>query len=778
MSNGFSHLAHWGAYLAEVADNQIVQVHPHPLDHDPSPLLANIPGSTSSPARIRRPAVRAGYLEHGPGATRTRGMEPFVEVEWEQALDLLAAELNRVVTSHGPAAIYGGSYGWASAGRFHHAQSHLKRFLNLLGGFTSSVNSYSLGASPVILGHVLGDGVNPFQFATSWRQIVDEVELVVAFGGLPVKNTFVSPGGVSAHHMRAHLHAAADNGVRFVSLSPLRDDLGEVAAEWIPTRPGSDVAVMLGIAYTLVTEQLHDRSFLARYTAGYDTFERYLLGATDGTPKSPEWAETISGVPAHRMVKLAREMAAHRTLVTVGWALQRAPYGEQPVWMAVTLAAMLGELGLPGRGFGHGYGSMAEVGAAPLVSELPSVPQGKNPVASFIPVARVADMLLDPGGSFDYNGRQLTYPDIRLVYWSGGNPFHHHQDLNRLRRAMGRPETVVVHEPFWTGMARHADIVLPSTVSLERDDLGGNRNDPMLIAMHRALEPHAEARDDFEIFSGLADRLGFGARYHENKTAHEWMRAMYDDWCDRVEAASGESLSSFEVFWEDGQVRAPVIENVTLLGAFRDDPVAHPLETPSGRIEIGSETIAAFGYDDCAGHPAWFHTETARNAGAFPLRLVANNPASRLHSQLDMGAYSQSTKIAGREPVRIHARDAQARGIDSGDIVLLRNERGACLAGAVVSEDILPGVVQLSTGAWYDPLDWSDPNALCVHGNPNLLTEDVGTSRLAQGCSGQLAWVEIERWTGPIPPIRAFNQPPFVSPGRASDQAAPQVPAR
>ncbi len=763
MTSGISQLSHWGAYLAEVSENDIVRVTPHPLDHDPSPLLGNIPGSTTSPARIKRPAIRKGWLENGPGATSKRGIDPFVEVEWDQALDLLALELDRVVTTHGPASIYGGSYGWASAGRFHHAQSHLRRFLNLLGGYTTSVNTYSLGASRTILGRVVGEGVNPFQFATSWQQIIDEAELVVAFGGLPVKNTFVSPGGVTAHPMRANLHAAADNGVRFVSFSPLKDDLGEVQAEWIPTRPGSDVAVMLGIAHTLVTEGLHDRAFLDRYTAGYDTFEGYLLGDTDGVAKSAAWAAEIAGVPAERIVTLAREMVAKRTLVTVGWALQRAPYGEQPVWMGITLAAMLAEIGLPGRGFGHGYGSMAEVGQAPAAVDLPSVPQGTNPVSSFIPVARVADMLLSPGEPFDYDGQQMTYPDIRLVYWSGGNPFHHHQDLNRLRRAMGRPETIVVHDPFWTGMARHADIVLPATVSLERDDLGGNRNDPTVIAMHQAVDPNFEARDDFAIFSGAADRLGFGERYHLNKTPLEWIRGMYDDWSDRVEARTGENLPSFDQFWDDGQVRVPVIENVTLMGGFREDPDAQPLQTPSGRIEIGSDTIASFGYDDCRGYPSWFDTETLRESGSYPLRLVANNPSSRLHSQLDMGGYSQSTKIQGREPVRLHTQDAAARGIESGDIVMLSSDKGRCLAGAVVTDEILLGVVQLSTGAWYDPIDWSDPDALCVHGNPNVLTEDVGTSKLAQGCSGQLGWVEIEKWTEEVPPIRAFDPPQFVA---------------
>jgi biotin/methionine sulfoxide reductase len=759
---GIPQLSHWGAYLAEITENEVVGVVPHPLDPDPSPLLGNIPGSTTSPARIARPAVRKSWLENGPGSTDKRGVDPFVEVEWDRALDLLAMELDRVATTHGPASIYGGSYGWASAGRFHHAQSHLRRFLNLLGGYTASVNSYSLGASPVILKHVLGRGVNPFQFATNWRQIIDNAELVVAFGGLPVKNTFVSPGGVTTHEMRANLHAAANNGVRFVSFSPLKDDLAEVPAEWVPTRPGSDAAVMLGLAHTLVVERLHDRAFLDRYATGYETFERYLLGEVDGIAKSAAWAEEISGVPAERIVSLAREMAARRTLITVGWALQRAPYGEQPVWLGVTLATMLGEIGLPGRGFGHGYGSMAEVGRPPVAVEMPTLPQGRNPVSTFIPVARVADMLLNPGEPFDYDGQRLTYPDIRLVYWSGGNPFHHHQHLGRLRRAMGRPETIVVHEPFWTGMARHADIVLPTTVTLERNDLGGNRNDPIVVAMYQAVEPYAEARDDFAIFSGVADRLGFGEQYHRNKSPLAWIRDLYDDWSDRVEAATGENPPSFDEFWETGTARAPVIEDLTLLGPFRIDPDGHPLRTPSGRIEITSQTIAGFGYDDCRPYPSWFDIETLRESGNYPLRLVANNPSSRLHGQLDMGRYSQSTKIQGREPARIHVRDAEARGISTGDIVVLRSERGSCLAGAVVTDELLPGVVQLSTGAWYDPIDWSDPDAMCVHGNPNVLTEDVGTSKLAQGCTGQLAWVEVEKWTGEVPPIKAYQPPKFA----------------
>jgi biotin/methionine sulfoxide reductase len=147
-------------------------------------------------------------------------------------------------------------------------------------------------------------------------------------------------------------------------------------------------------------------------------------------------------------------------------------------------------------------------------------------------------------------------------------------------------------------------------------------------------------------------------------------------------------------------------------------------------------------------------------ADRYPLHLVANNPTTRLHSQLDVGAFSQASKVQGREPIRIHPSDADARGIRSGDVVRVFNDRGSCLAGAVVTDAVRPRVVQLSTGAWYDPLDPADPDSMCVHGNPNVLTFDRGTSKLAQACSGQHCLVDVERWTGPVPPIRAYDPPP------------------
>ncbi len=194
---------------------------------------------------------------------------------------------------------------------------------------------------------------------------------------------------------------------------------------------------------------------------------------------------------------------------------------------------------------------------------------------------------------------------------------------------------------------------------------------------------------------------------------------------------------------------------------FRRDPAAHPLATPSGRIEIFSETIDGFGYDDCPGHPTWMApAEWLGNARAYPIHLVSNQPTTRLHSQLDCGETSVAGKVAGREPVMIHPDDAGLRGIADGDVVRLFNDRGACLAGARVSAAVRPGVVVLPTGAWYDP---EAPGGLDRHGNPNVLTLDKGTSRLAQGSSAHTTLIEIEKATEGAPEVRAFEPPEVIA---------------
>ena len=758
-------LTHWGAFHAAIEDGDIASVTAPAGDADPSPLLGNLPGSVRHRSRIAGPAVRRGWLDDGPGPTTSRGAEKFVSVSWDELTELLAGELRRVIDTYGNEAIYGGSYGWASAGRFHHAQSQVHRFLKLLGGYTSSRHSYSLGATGVIMPRVVGTHDDLFQRSTNWDVIAEHTDLLVCFGGVAMKNTAVNHGGTTAHPARAALARFRGRGGQIVSISPQRDDV-DGDCQWLAPTPGTDVAIMLALAHVLATEFLADQEFLRTYCVGYDRFERYLLGTDDGTPdgtpKSPEWASGICGLSPEVLRDLARRMAAGRTIVTVSWSLQRIQHGEQVPWMGLTLAAMLGQIGLPGGGFGHGYGSMNEPGLAPIRCGLPVLPQGVNPVRTFIPVAAVSDMLLHPGEEYDYNGLRLRFPDIRCVYWAGGNPFHHHQNLGRFRRALARVDTVVVHDPYWTAMAKHADIVVPSTTAYERNDFSGSHNDPLLMAMPALTAPYAQSRNDYQTFAQLAGQLGFGAEFTEDRTEHQWLQHIYQQWA----AALDFPVPSFDEFWAAGSTRLPVEDGLTLLADFRADPQANRLGTPSGRIEIFSEAIDGFGYPDCAGHPRWYTPEEwlgGDRAQTYPLHLLANQPASRLHSQLDGGHTSQKSKVQGREPIRMHPQDAAARALADGDVVRVFNDRGSCLAGVVVDDALRPDIVQLPTGAWYDPQDPADPDAMCVHGNPNVLTDDRGTSALARGCTGAHVLVQVEKFTGALPPVRAHEPPTLVS---------------
>jgi biotin/methionine sulfoxide reductase len=757
---------HWGTYRISTESGKLVAVEGWEGDPAPSPIGQSL-SAVEGPLRIARPAIRQGWLENGPiGTGAGRGVDPFVQVSWEEALDLVTTELARVRREHGNEAIYGGSYGWASAGRFHHAQSQLHRFLNLIGGYTASVQTYSWAAGEIILPHVIGntDGLTGYQ--STWSTIVEHGRLIVAFGGLPLRNSQVQAGGVGRHIVKEELAAASRRGVRMVSISPVPDDApAGIEAERIWLRPNTDVAVMLGIAYTLIVEDLHDEGFLARFCVGFDRLRDYILGGTDGIAKTPEWAEAISGVEADRITTLARDMAAGPTIVIANWALQRGDHGEQPYWMTIALASLLGQIGLPGGGFGFGYGATNGMGRPELGFKWPALPQGRNPVSTFIPVARISDLLLRPGEECDFNGRRLVYPDIRLVYWAGGNPFHHHQDLNRFVAAWRRPDTVICHEQFWNPLACYSDIVLPVTTSLERNDIAFANRENVVVAMKKAIEPVAEARSDFAIFCGMAERMGVAGSFSGNRGEMEWLRDFYDE-ARETASAHGVAMPDFETFWEAGAltIERPVRSHV-LLSAFQADPAANPLKTPSGRIELYSETIASFGYDDCVGHPAWFEPDEwlgSPLSSEYPLHILSCQPGSKLHSQYDHGVNSLREKVQGRAPIRLNPQDAARRGIKSSDVVRVFNARGACLAGAVLDDAIKPGIVVLATGAWYDPDDPAAPMPLDKHGNPNVLTIDKGTSRLAQAPIVNTVLVEVERFQPPVPPVTAFVPPTFV----------------
>ncbi|QHQ35430.1 molybdopterin-dependent oxidoreductase [Algicella marina] len=763
---------HWGTYEANYTEQRLTELLPIAEDPDPSPIAQGMIVAQDAPSRIERPALRAGFLERvrngsAPEAqTGERGRDTFVELPWEEALDIAALEIDRVIRTYGNHAIFGGSYGWASAGRFHHAQSQVHRFLNGIGGYTRSVQNYSYAAADVIVPHVIGDKRGLVSGHTPLHRIAQETDTLLLFGGLPHKNAQVSSGGISRHILRDFLDEVSARDARIVSVSPISDDTECAGVEWLPIRPGTDTALMLGIAHVLISEGLHDKGFLSTHTVGFERLEAYVLGHGDNVPKTASWAASITDIPETDIVALARTLAATRSFIMVAWSLQRARFGEQPYWMAIALAAMLGQIGLPGGGFGFGYGSTNGVGFPNRNTGMPALSQLSNPVADFIPVARIADCLAHPGETYDYNGQTRTYPDLRLIYWAGGNPFHHHQDLNRFHDLWQRPETIIVNESFWTATARRADIVFPVATALERNDIVAAGRDSFITPSHALRPPFADSRTDYEIFAALAERLGTIAGFTEGRDEEAWLRTMYD--AALSSHSSGAALPPFDEFWKGGPfILEPTEEtrNAELFAEFRRDPERAALETPSGKIELYSETIAAFGYDDCPGHPVWLEPDEwlgSDRGTAYPLHLISNQPKSKLHSQYDAGPHARADKIQGRERLRLNPADAQSRGLIDGQVVKIFNHRGACLAGLEVSEAIRPGVVQLSTGAWFDP-DYSDAHRLCRHGNPNVLTKDMPTSRLSQGVAAMTCLVEVEAFEGPLPPITVFERPSIDS---------------
>lgn len=571
---------HWGSFVAVVDSGQLVRIEPRGDDPAPSPIGPGMVTAVEDSARVLRPAVRKGWLDGLPRVDRTaRGTDDFVEVSWDDALTLVSEELRRVRAQHGDSAVFGGSYGWASAGGFHNAQGQLQRFLALGGGYTDSRNTYSTAALEVILPHVIGGAPWSYQSRMPmWDEIADNCELVVAFGGLALKNSQINPGGLARHQTRDLQRKCREAGVRFVNVSPIRSDTADfLDAEWLPVIPNTDTALMLGIAHTMLVNDWHDEDFLTRCCEGFDRFASYLTGDVDGVVKDADWAARITGISRDAIPDLARRLSTQRSLIMVNYAIQRADHGEQPIWMSVVLAAMAGSLGRPGCGWGAGYATMDATGVAPGRPSVASMPRVANPVAEFIPVARIADTLLEPGATIDYDGQRLTLPDLRLIYWCGGNPFHHHQDLHRLSRAWQRPETVVVHEAWWNTTAKFADIVLPVATSLERDDFAAGFSDPHLVAMPKVRDPAGEARTDHQIFAALAARLGYEYEFTQARSEIEWVRHLYVQ--TRANLVDEAALPDFDDFWQ----RTSGVELPALSGPFpgslealRSDPQRFP----------------------------------------------------------------------------------------------------------------------------------------------------------------------------------------------------------
>ncbi|PAF43122.1 molybdopterin guanine dinucleotide-containing S/N-oxide reductase [Helicobacter sp. 11S02629-2] len=761
--------AHWGILKVHIRHGKVLSSKPAFKQAIYNPLQTVTSDLIYAKSRIKYPMVRKSYLEDPHNnKPELRGKDTWIRIPYKKALELISSALKETRETKGSEAIYVGGNGWKSSGNMHNAIVLLQRFMNLSGGFSHKIGTFSTGAVEVILPHVLGSAEVSSQ-QTAYPVVLEHSKVIVIWGANPMVTLRIGDTIIDGDYGLEFFSELKKRRKKVILIDPVGSETVEffkddTNATWIAPVPNTDVALMLGIMHTMYITNKYDKKFLDTYTTGFPKFLDYMLGKSDGVVKDATWASNISGVDIKTIEYLAKEMFENRTMIMAGWGMQRAHHGEQPHWMLVTLASMIGQIGLPGGGFGFSYhyanGGNPTARAA-VISGM-NLGAQKQKVTNFIPTARIADALLNTGASIESNGGKASYPEIDLMYWAGENPISHQQDINKFLKAWQKVKTVIVHDPYWSATARHADIVIPTTTEYERDDISmsGDYSNLNIVPMKALVKRQYESMDDYEVFSDLAMMAGIYDEFTEGKTPSMWIEEFYNH---ALKQAKSEHINmpDFKRFWHENKpITFKVPEDskhFVRYSEFRSDPILNALGTPSGKIEITSETIAKMGYDDCRAYPSWFEPAEWLGMKDKPaeFHMLSPHPAFRLHSQLDNTSLKQKHAIAGREPIWINELDAKAKGIKTGDVVRVFNKRGEVLAGAYVTKDIRQGVVKLSEGAWYNP----DSKGLCQNGCANVLTLDIPSSKLANATSVNTMLVNVERYKGEAKKVDIYEEP-------------------
>jgi anaerobic dimethyl sulfoxide reductase subunit A len=628
-----------------------------------------------SPDRLKTPLMRIGE----------RGSREFKPISWEEAFSAIAGKFKDIIKKHQTESIYfiGGS---GSESTLNDSRGIVNRFFGMLGRCTSVWGGASLEAaiqsSLATFGTIETGGT---------RDNILHSKYIILWGWDPLITRFGSDTGY-------YLKKARDAGVKIISVDPRKNKSAkELSRKWVPIRPGTDAAMLIAMAHVMISEGIYDRDFVKKYTYGFNHFHDYVMGKEDRIPKNPEWAESISGVPARDIREIARDYASmHPAALMTGWAPGRSAYGEQFQRAASVLAAMTGNIGIKG-GFASGGTDILDIGR--MDQKLPGPRTNHKKIHN----TELYDSLINEG-----IGEKVS--KCRILYMIGANVLNQYLNLNKGIEAFKKPELIVVHELFMTPTARFADIVLPVKHYMELEDLGfpwiGGKYSMM---MNRVVKAEMDVRSDLEILTEISDRIGMEG--FNDLGEKEWFKKMLNSYpgLPGIEQLKNERFIKLDYKYP----RAAFSEQIK-------DIDKNPFSTPSGKIEIFSNM-----FNDRKDPfippipkyiPAWEGHE-AKLAEKYPLQLITPHARLRINSQLDNIKKLKS----GREDLLwINPHDAEERGIKHGDIVIVFNSRGKIRVIANVTDRILKKTVSLDEGKWYNP----DGKGIDSGGNANVLSLD------------------------------------------------------
>jgi anaerobic dimethyl sulfoxide reductase subunit A len=704
-----------------VKDNRIVRIEPDDQENKPRMCARGhaYRQRVYAPDRLLYPLKRTG----------TRGAGQFTRISWDEALKTIAGEMKRIKSTFGNAAILH-FCSMCDPHTLHHVGA-FHRLLCQFGGYTAPWGfishegaSFSSGVTYGLRRQFTQTEHRPEEYLNS--------RLIIMWGWNPVTTE-------QGTNVPLYLTRAKESGARIICVDPrYTDSAATFADQWIPIRPGTDAAALIAMAYVILTENLQDNNFIESYTVGLDKFKDYVLGLEDGVVKTPEWAESISAIPAATITDLARTYAGEKPAALVtSIGPGRTAYGEQYHRAAAALEVITGNWlpqnwhSTPSKGLKYNPQlssppNQVEMGAPPRQNALPYRGASVNSSAR-VNVSLFADAIL--------KGKNGGYPnDYKMVWLSNTNYLNQLGEVNKTVQAFQKLEFILVTEQFMTATAKFADIVLPVCTFLERNDILAPRGGGVYGLLNKAIEPLGESKSQLEICEALALKLGitdFG-----DKSDEEWVKHIVEKISEEIDLPDLDSLKNKGIHWvnlnkPEGADR-PEIEKQKV-PSFR---------TPSGKIEIFSEIVTRINDPLIPAVPTYMETWESLNdplAGKYPLQLITPHFKRRAHSQFDNLPWLRELQT---QAITINTVDAEPRGIRQGDLVRVFNDRGEVRIPAKVTERIMPGVVALPQGAWYNP----NEKGIDYGGCANVLTKNVISP--GGGFTPHTALVEIKKVVG------------------------------